>query len=217
MRDWIQNLFSDPDMLGMGHHQSACDLNLGLGWIYYSLARVLRPKTVVVIGSYRGFSPLIFGKALQDNGEGEVHFIDPSMVDDFWKEPEAIDAHFQRFQVDNIRHHLSTTQEFVRSDVYAGMNEVGILFVDGYHTAEFAKFDHEAFMGKLSQDAVVLFHDSVRERTTRIYGGDRPYVHTVCHYMVELRQDAKYEVLTFPESDGLTLVKRAPMGATHAA
>ena len=210
MQDWINELFGDPDMVGMGHDQSTDDLNLGLGWIYYGLARSLRPKTVVVIGSYRGFVPLVFGKALHDNGSGEVIFIDPSLVDGFWKRPDCVKAHFETYGISNIQHHLYTTQEFAQTSAYKELSDIGLLYVDGYHTAEFAKFDHEAFIDKMAPNGVVLFHDSVRERRTRIYGDDLAYTHTVCHYMDELRADPQFEVLTFPEGDGLTLVKRAP-------
>ena len=65
-------------MLRMGHCQTIEDLNLGMGWLYYGYTRLLRPQKIVVIGSWRGFTPLIFGKALADNGNnGVVHFIDP--------------------------------------------------------------------------------------------------------------------------------------------
>jgi hypothetical protein len=90
VEEWIERLFGAPAMTGWGHFQRVADKNLGLGWIYYALARVLRPATAVVIGSYRGFVPLVLGKALQDNGGGEVIFVDPSLVDDFWKDPTAV-------------------------------------------------------------------------------------------------------------------------------
>lgn len=50
---WIARLYRHPDLLRMGHNQSAEDLNLGLGWIYYGFARLLRPARAVVIGSRR--------------------------------------------------------------------------------------------------------------------------------------------------------------------
>src|ERR1700674_4040130 len=81
MKDWVAKLFELPELTRMGHFQRIEDSNLGLGWIYYGLARAIRPKKVVVIGSYRGFVPLVLGKALADNEDrGEVIFIDPSFV-----------------------------------------------------------------------------------------------------------------------------------------
>src|SRR4029079_12750507 len=77
--EFIRQLFSNPDMLRMGHFQRLDDFNLGLGWMYYALGRIIRPSTAVVIGSYRGFAPSVIAKSLSDNTEGgEVVFIDPS-------------------------------------------------------------------------------------------------------------------------------------------
>jgi len=208
MQDWIGKLFEDPDLTRMGHGQSLADLNLGLGWIYYALARSLCPTRAVVIGSYRGFVPLVLGKAMQDNGNGEVIFLDPSLVDDFWAEPARVQAHFEGYGVRNIRHFRATTQEFVGSSAYHELAGVGILFVDGYHTAEQAQFDHEAFSPKMTESGVALFHDSARERLSRIYGVDRAYTHTVCRYIDRLRSKPGYEVLTLGVADGLAVVRR---------
>ena len=165
VRDWINTLFENKDLLRMGHHQRAEDANLGLGWLYYALARILRPARVVVIGSFRGFVPLIFSKALADNSEGgQVWFIDPSLVDDFWKDPSAVRKFFGDFGASNIEHFLMTTQQFVMSEKYRSIGEVGIVFVDGYHSEEQARFDYEAFKDRLSAEGIVLFHDSVRVR-----------------------------------------------------
>jgi hypothetical protein len=59
LTQWIAELLTQPDMLEMGHLQRKEDLNLGMGWLYYALARMLRPKLAVVIGSYRGFVPIV--------------------------------------------------------------------------------------------------------------------------------------------------------------
>lgn len=209
MRDWIAALLADPALCAMGHGQRAEDANLGLGWVYYALARALRPQRVVVIGSWRGFVPLVFGKALADNLEGgEVTFIDPSLVDDFWRDPAAVAAHFARFGVSNVRHHCMSTQQFTASADYAQLPEIGLLFVDGLHTHEQAQFDHEAFAGKLGPGAIVCFHDSLRVRRSRIYGEDKVYEHRVRDYMEVLRRDPALELFDLPLADGLTLLRR---------
>ncbi|MBF2098046.1 MAG: class I SAM-dependent methyltransferase, partial [Gloeomargaritaceae cyanobacterium C42_A2020_066] len=119
LQDWIAQIYTYPELLGMGHAQRLEDLNLGLGWLYYALPRILRCQTVVVIGSYRGFVPLVLGRALQDNKvSSQVIFIDPSFVDEFWNEPEKVKSYFLQFEVENIRHFRCTTQEFVRTDAY---------------------------------------------------------------------------------------------------
>ncbi len=210
MNAWIAELFRDPNLVRMGHAQRVDDLNLGLGWLYYGLARTMRPAVAVVIGSYRGFVPMMLGRALADNGEGgQVHFIDPSYVDDFWKDTDAVKAHFARYGLSNIRHYLMTTQQFVESLAYRELGAPGIVFVDGYHTEEQVRFDYEAFRDRLTPDGVTLFHDTRYVKPSRMYGPDRIYTRTVKYFIDKLRQDPALQVLDLPLGDGLALVRRA--------
>jgi len=211
MEEYIRKLFADPEMLRMGHAQRLADLNLGLGWIYYALGRLIRPARAVVVGSYRGYVPSVIAKALLDNTEGgEVWFIDPSLADDFWKVPARVTETFQRLGTPNVRHHPHTTQEFVATEAYAGLSEVGLVMIDGYHSAEQARFDYLAFVDKLGADAVVLFHDSIQRRPSSFYGEDRKYDHTVCLLMERLKKTPGLAVLTLPFASGLTLVRGKP-------
>lgn len=208
MIDWIRSLFEVPGMDGMGHGQNPDEADLGLGWIYYGLARAMRPQQVVVIGSYRGYVPAVIAKAMTDSGSGRLLFLDPSMVDDFWTDEEKTLDHFAKLEIRNIEHVRLTTQEFVATEKFRAIPKVDLLFVDGFHSAEQAKFDHEAFLPLMNYSSLALFHDSVRHRTSRIYGPDKPYEHTVCQYMDELRRQPQFEVLSFSQADGLTLVRR---------
>ncbi len=210
MTDWIAKLFASPELTRMGHNQRVEDLNLGLGWLYYSLARVIRPTTSVVIGSFRGFVPMVLGKAMADNVEaGHVVFIDPSLVDDFWKNPSAVTDYFASFGLRNIQHFPLTTQQFVETESYRALGPLGIVFVDGYHSEEQARYDFEAFRDRLAPNGIMLFHDSVRIRTSRIYGPDRLYEHRVKCFIDTLKRDAQWQVFDLPFSDGVTLVRRA--------
>jgi predicted O-methyltransferase YrrM len=212
--DWIARMFLDPGLRGQGHAQRVEDRNLGLGWIYYGLARLLRPRNVVVIGSFRGFTPLVLGRAASENLEaGTVWFIDPSLVDDFWRDADRVRQHFADYGVTNIRHFPLTTQQFTLTDAYRELTTVDILLVDGYHTAEQAHYDHLAFADKLTPQAIVLFHDSTTLVTSGIYGEERRYLHTVKHYMDELRCDPVLQVFDLPFDSGLTLVRRAEAGS----
>jgi predicted O-methyltransferase YrrM len=208
---WIDNLLSAPEMLQMGHGQDAPSKSLGLGWIYYGIARAMRPRTVVVIGSWRGFVPIVMGRALADNGDGgKIVFIDPSLVDDFWKNPAGVDRHFRHFGVCNIEHHCLTTAAFAATPAFKALVRVELLFVDGMHTFEQAKADHETFQKKLSPNAVVLFHDSLRVRVSRMYGAEHAYDHRVSEYMTLLRQSGEADLLDIDVAGGLTLLgKRA--------
>lgn len=197
----------------MGHCQRSEDLNLGMGWLYYGLTRLIRPQHIVVIGSWRGFAPMTFGKALADNTErGEVHFIDPSLVDDFWKEPETVTKHFKRFGVNNIRHYLMTTQEFTESEPYRALDEVGIVFVDGLHTEEQARFDYEAFRHKIAANGVFLFHDSIElSKTGGLYPPELAYQRSVKYFIDTLKSSDETQVFDLPFAKGLTLVQKNPL------
>jgi predicted O-methyltransferase YrrM len=209
MNDWLTKLLENPSLRRMGHGQRLDDLNLGLGWLYYGLARVLRPTTVVVIGSFRGFVPLVFSRALADNLEtGSVYFIDPSFVDEFWKDPQSVQDYFASFGSHNIRHFLMTTQQFVASDAGKALGPVDIVFVDGYHSQEQARFDYEAFAERLTPNGIVLFHDSTENMTSRIYGKDRAYEHGVTFFLDTLKKDARLQVFDIPFAQGITLVRR---------
>jgi hypothetical protein len=214
--DFVKSLLADPAMLRMGHGQRREDLNLGLGWIYYALGRVIRPSQAVVIGSLRGFAPSIIAKSMLENVEGgEVVFIDPSYVDEFWADPERVGSHFDSLGTPNVRHYRGTTQEFTATAAYAGLSEVGLLLVDGLHTAEQARFDYLAFLDKLAPNAVVMFHDSVRRKVSPIYGRDNPYTHTVCLFMERLKETSGLELFTLPFDDGVTLVRGKPETLDH--
>lgn len=209
MKNWIDSLFSNEEMLKMGHHQRAGDSNLGLGWIYYGLVRTIRPQTVVSIGSWRGFVPIILAKALKDNEDGgRLVFIDPSLVDDFWKNPEAVKNHFLKHGLDNITHYRLTTEQFSTTKDYEALAEIGLLFVDGYHDVKHASFDFETFEGKLSDCAITVFHDSVREFMTGIYGEGKAYTQDVFRYMDQLKASPGYQVLDFPFDSGMTLIRK---------
>lgn len=206
---FIDSLFDNPDMLRMGHAQRREDSNLGLGWLYYALTRIVRHPRAVVIGSWRGFVPLVIAQGLSDNLEGgSVLFIDPSLVDDFWRDAEQVKRRFKELGNDRIDHYLMTTQNFVQTESYRELGEIGILFIDGMHTYEQAKFDFDAFSGRLVEDGIVLFHDTARRGTSSIYGPDKKYHYTVHQFVEELAAQGEFEVFNLPFDSGITLVKR---------
>jgi len=160
--------------------------------------------------SFRGFVPLVLGKALADNAEGgELWFIDPSLVDDFWKDPEAVQRHFSERGVKNIRHFLMTTQQFAVSESYRLLGEVGLVFIDGYHSEEQARFDYATFENHLSPEGIILLHDSAVVRTSRMYGDDRAYEHRVKCFVDELKKDARLQVFDLPFGRGVTMVRKS--------
>ncbi|MBT8420522.1 MAG: class I SAM-dependent methyltransferase [Gammaproteobacteria bacterium] len=95
-----------------------------------------------------------------------------------------------------------------RTNDYRELQDIGLVFIDGYHTEEQARFDYEAFSGKLARDGIALFHDSVRPFTSPIYGANKIYEHSVYRFMEELKQKKDLQVFDLPFSSGVTLVQK---------
>lgn len=220
MIEFAKALLENDQMQLMGHGQSLGDDNLGLGWLYYSLARIQRGARAVVIGSYRGFVPLLIAKGLIDNNAGgQVLFIDPSYWDGFWTQPEQVRSHFQSFHVDNVHHFQMTNQEFVKTETYRDLSNVNLVFIDGHHTYEQVRFDYEAFEPKLSPDGIVLLHDSM-SLSVETYGRMRDFHMTgVTFFVDDLQCRPDLQVFDFPRAQtpavfctGLTLVRKKKLG-----
>ncbi len=209
MRDWIDHLFQAPEMLDMGHQQRAEDGNLGWGWLYYALARMIRPRHIVVVGSWRGFVPSVFAKGLADNGEGgEVLFLDPSLADDFWMDADAVRRHFGDVGAPNVRHVRATTRQFVESEAYRALDNVGVVFIDGHHSYGQAQFDFDAFEPKLAPDGIILLHDSAKTDVSLMYGVDDAYAYEVKYVVDDLRTRPDLSVFEFAAAPGVALVSR---------
>jgi predicted O-methyltransferase YrrM len=202
----IQSMAQQPDLWGMGHGQNHGSQDLGLGWLYYGLARSLRPTRVVVIGSWRGFVPMLLAQALADGGEGgELLFIDPSLVDAQWT--GDVEAYFASYGLNCIRHFRETSQQFLAADRLEP-GSVDLLFIDGYHTDDQCRLEYEGFTPLLSERAITLFHDSSSRLVTNIYGEDHVYEHTVWRYIDALRARPELEVVNLEMAQGIALVKR---------
>jgi hypothetical protein len=212
MPQWfISQLLNLPYLANSGHLCDPATNNLGLGLIYYAFARVYNPRNIVVIGSHRGFVPIVFARALKDNNEGgRVCFIDPSMADDFWKNPDNVYHHFREFGLNNIDHYCMTTEEYMkerRNRAPLLADGVGILFIDGMHTAEAAEYDYESFSDILKGPA--FFHDSLHIGTNKMYG--KPYIRSVGNYVQHLRDyHGSKDVIEVELNPGLAIVNKVP-------
>ena len=202
----IKLMREKPDLWQMGHGQNLANADIGLGWFYYGLARSLQLSRAVVIGSWRGFVPMLIGQAMQDTGNhGDLIFIDPSFVDSQWE--GDVKAYFKEFGINCISHYRMTSQDFLASNILEE-NSVDLLFIDGYHTDEQCRLEHEGFAPFLSAKAITLFHDSSSRIISNIYGEDRGYEHTVWKYIDELRGDPDFEVVNLEIAQGVAMVRR---------
>ena len=176
--------------------------NLGLGWLYYALVRMYKMTRVVCIGSGRGFVPLVLAKGIKDNGGGALHFIDPSLDDDFWKDTDSVVTWFETFGVrDIVSHYLVTTQVFVTTEAYSKLEDIELLFIDGSHFYENVKFDFEVFKEKIANSGLIAFHDTISRSLNPRWQGARKVVTDIANL-------EGYQLFDFKLGAGFTLVQK---------
>lgn len=182
------------------HEEASQQANLGFGFLYYGIARVLAPLRVLVIGSLRGFSPVCFALGLRDNGAGRVDFVDAAMVDDFWKDAERVKAHFSQFGVSEyISHFAMPSSQYLRE---TGSTEAvfDLLFIDGDHSFAGVAHDYSCLGRLVKDDGYILLHDS--------FAGGFGYSEWEVADFLSTLTGKLAQMVTFTVAQGLTLIKR---------
>ncbi|CUH42699.1 glycosyltransferase [Ruegeria atlantica] len=122
-----------------------------------------RPKTLVELGTMHGVSYFAFCHAIQrlglstrafaiDTWEGDPHT--QHYGEDVWDLASGYNtSHFSKFSNLIRRNFDDAVDEFDEG-------EIDLLHIDGYHTYEAVRHDFETWKPKLSDRAVVLFHDT---------------------------------------------------------
>lgn len=127
-----------------------------------------RPRCFVELGTHYGNSYFAIVQAIDDERmDCRAFAVDTWQGDEhsglYGAEVfEAVDGHNRQYYS-----HFSTLVRSTFDDAveHFGDGEVDLLHIDGHHTYESVKQDYETWLPKLSEAAVVLFHDiAVRER-----------------------------------------------------
>ncbi len=199
----------------MGHYETALNLNLGFGFIYYGVARALRPQHILVIGSGYGFSVICLALALKDNGVGSLTFVDPSysLLKDgpmktlggrgTWNDPTDVSRHFERFGVESIvTHHKMQSDDLFSGYQDLGLPTVDIAFIDGNHSFRNVKQDFINVVRQSRRNTYVFLHD------TNIYVREILRHSGVKRWLKILRREEQaFELVDFPFSSGVALVR----------
>lgn len=114
--------------------------------LLYSIIRAIKPKVAVEIGTHRGLAAVYMACALHDNGSGILHTTDP--VDYEQKTNMTKWPQLEKF----VKTYLKKGSEL-------DVNDVDFLFVDGFHEEPAVLEEMAHFMPRLTQNAVVVFHD----------------------------------------------------------
>ncbi|MDO4777890.1 MAG: class I SAM-dependent methyltransferase [Cardiobacteriaceae bacterium] len=159
------------------------------------LMATLRPRTLVELGVYSGISYLAFCQAAVANQvpvrmwgvdawQGDVHgglYDGTRILQTLRERHDTLYGHFSTL--------LQKTFDEAIADIADG--SVDLLHIDGLHTYEAVRHDFETWQSKLSERAVVLFHDiAVHERDFGVW-----------RYWEELTQ--RFPAFSFAHSNGL--------------
>jgi predicted O-methyltransferase YrrM len=185
------------------------DFQSGLGdsaWVLYGLARSLKPKVCVEIGSARGKSACAVGLALRRNGGGKLYAIDPHSPTD-WNDTHSVDT-LALMQAHLERAGAAGYVEIVRKtsgEAAKGWDKkIDLIFIDGDHSYEGVKADWDLFLPHMAEFGVVVFHDTIWDlrpdpKLSRADMG-------VPRFVDELRA-AGYPVITLDQNFGVSLVQ----------
>lgn len=132
------------------------------------LIHAIRPKMLVELGTHKGTSYLSFCQTVQ-----EATFDTRCYAVDTWEGDEHAGEYgktvFDELNEYHQKHYAGFSQllrmTFDEATTYFADGTVDLLHIDGLHTYEAVRHDFESWLPKLSDGAVVLFHDTnVKER-----------------------------------------------------
>ncbi len=140
----------------------------GHRYFAYDLLTNIKPKTVVELGTHWGTSFFAFCQAVKDNnlecdlfavdswkGDPHASFYGGEVYESVQKITSkyysCLDIHLLRMNFDDA------IEKFAD-------NSIDLLHIDGYHTYAAVRHDFEAWIGKVSANGVILFHDTSEKK-----------------------------------------------------
>jgi predicted O-methyltransferase YrrM len=177
-------------------------------WLLYGMARALKPKVCVEIGSARGRSACFVGLALSANGGGKLFAIDPHTKTD-WNDSNSVETfEIMRANLESLK--LTPYVEIVRKTSAAAAENwtdpIDMLFIDGDHSYEGVRRDWNLFSPHLSPFGVVVFHDTIWDVDKDSWKEYRREDMGVPRFVEDLRREG-YPIITFPNDCGVSLVQ----------
>jgi len=178
---------------------------LGYGYFYYGMVRTYLPEIIVAIGSGYGFVPMILAHGARDNGQGHVHFIDPSLgPDNCWKNEERTSRRFKLVDVTPkyFTHYKMKNRKFYEDYLdkeFSGW-EIDLLFIDGSDKKDDIEFDFWEIGAFVKKDGWILIHDTEQEKETS-------YAEPALIKKIKTKFSDNFDVIRFPGKAGFSLIR----------
>jgi hypothetical protein len=145
----------------------------GHRYFAYDLVRFMKPKKIVELGTYLGSSFFSFCHAVKDAKiDSECYAVDTWIGDPhsgmYGEEIYQMALEIAAKYYPNIAKLIRNTFDGALSMFQD--NSLDLLHIDGYHTYEAVSHDLQAWLPKLSEKGVILFHDiAVRSGDFGVY------------------------------------------------
>ena len=123
--------------------------DFGERMILYSLIRAIQPDIVVETGTHKGFTALYMAHALHDNGKGVLYTAEPN--EQMW----GARGNFRKFP--ELESRIKYFEGMGKDMEVEG--KIDLLFIDSEHEKDVVLGEMEHFLPKLSNNAIVVFHD----------------------------------------------------------
>jgi predicted O-methyltransferase YrrM len=165
MGDWIDSITS----AWTGHREFA-------EW----LVKTIKPKTIVELGVDQGFSTFVFATAQKNTGVGEMYGIDLFLGDIHTGFSDYHKKVLEEKNGNNLDNLTILRGDFTDiSKIWT--KPIDVLHIDGLHTYEAVKNDHECWSKFVKDDGIILYHDvcvpyfNVKDFFTELSGGHKAY------------------------------------------
>lgn len=159
---YINQSVRELDGLPCAHPAS---VNLEVANLYYSLTRSIRPRLVVEIGCFMGFSTQHFAQALADNGFGQCISIDPfdfpvDAGNGLQDRQELAESLLKRSGLNElvriVRAYSAQAREQIEEELRGGID---LLYIDGDHSIPGVFKDFNTYYNDVRPGGYILLHD----------------------------------------------------------
>lgn len=128
------------------------------------IVSILKPKLIVELGTYKGTSLLSFAEGIK-KAKSSTKLVGI----DTWEEDSASGKYEGDKVLSNLKdviaqYYSEVNIELIRNTFEQSVDKfqnssIDILHIDGWHSYDAVKQDHESWKDKISENGVILFHD----------------------------------------------------------